>query len=134
MRTISFFFNFKPLSVNAAYKTTRKGLRVKSDAYKEYQQKVLRKIDGVELSEFSRHFDEKKHALKMNLIVYLPDFYTSKGAISKTALDLMNAEKILIDIIFKNSGLPDSHITEAFLSKNKGERNCFFLNLEIINK
>lgn len=134
MRTISFFFEFKPLSVNASYQTLKSGHRAKSYKYLQYAQIVKKKVDTKEMAEFAMAFDENKHAFKMNLIVYLKNYYTQKGSISKTALDVANCEKPLIDTIFKHAGLPDSHITEIYISKNKGERDCFFLNLEIINK
>lgn len=134
MKTISFFFELKPLSVNAAYQTLKSGHRAKSVKYLQYSQIIKRKIDTMELADFATTFDETKHGIKMNLIVYLKDFYTKKGAISKISLDVANCEKPLIDTIFKHAGLPDSHITEIYITKNKGERDCFFLNLEIIPK
>ncbi|MEN6292920.1 MAG: RusA family crossover junction endodeoxyribonuclease [Methanobacterium sp.] len=134
MKTISFYFPFKPLSLNAAYKTLPNGRRAKSAKYTPFKKQVERIVDGKQLADFAATFDESKHSLKLTLIVYLKDFYTKNGRISKTSLDIFNAEKVTMDIISKVSGINDAFITEGHVTKNQGDKDCFFLNLEINNK
>lgn len=133
MRELSLFFNFKPLSLNQAFKTLRNGRRCKSKAYKDYETllKWHLKTNSFSLIKFSETFDPEIHEIYLDMIIYLTDFSTKKGAISKTAGDLMNMEKVTTDIIFKELELDDSFITSANLSKNFGTKNCFVYMLNI---
>lgn len=133
-KLLTLFFQFKPLSLNRAYKNLPGRGRVKTNEYKTYQTTLESKLNLNALSCFSRVFDPKKHEIHLNMIVYLKDLYTKDGRISKLSGDCGNLEKITNDVIFKKLGLDDSQITKIMISKNKGERDCFYYSLEIVNR
>lgn len=131
MRELFLFFEFKPLTINQAFITLRNGRRAKSKVYTQFQSQVQRVINQNTLKLFASEFDSSKHELHLDLIIYLKEFYTKKNIISKKSGDLMNFEKVITDIVFKNLPIDDSFITTANLSKNYGDKDCFCYRLEI---
>lgn len=133
MKELTLFFNFKPISLNHAFITLRNGRRAKSSGYVKYQRLLEKELLNTNtLDSFSSIFDPKKHQLKLDMIIYLKDMYTKQNILSKKAGDIMNLEKVTTDIIFKRLKLDDAFITQANISKNVGQRDCFMYRLEIV--
>lgn len=133
-KLLTLFFALKPLSLNKAYKNLPGVGRAKTNDYKQYQKALESKLNQNALSCFSSAYDPKKHHIVLNMIVYLKDLYTKDNRISRLSGDCGNLEKVTTDIIFKKLGLDDSQITQVMISKNKGERDCFYYSLEIKNR
>lgn len=133
-KIITHFFDCKPLTLNQAFITLRNGRRARSSKYELFKKTIEKRLNLIELEDFSDTFNQSKHALKMTMIVYLKDLYTKKGTISQKSGDIDNFTKCINDIIFKNTNLDDSYITELHISKNQGDKDCFLLTYEIISK
>lgn len=133
-KLLTLFFNFKPLSLNQAYKNLPGIGRAKTNDYKQFQKALESKLNQNALSCFSSAFDPKKHEIHLNMIIYLKNYLTKDGRISQKSGDCANFEKVTSDIIFKHLGIDDSQVVQMMISKNQGEKDCFYYSLEIKNR
>lgn len=133
-KLLTLFFTFKPLSLNQAYSNAPGRGRIKTREHRSYQKALESKLNQNALSCFSSAFDPKKHEIHLNMIIYLKNYLTKDGRISQKSGDCANFEKVTSDVIFKYLGIDDSQVTHMMISKNIGERDCFYYSLEIKNR
>lgn len=127
----------KPLSINHKLIPAR-GRLIKSGEYRKYEKKLdeefAKWFDHV--SVLGSGYDEKKHALKATWRIYVPEneFFTKKGTISKTCLDVTNSIKVMEDRLVHILGVDDSQFIEVTSEKipTSGAFWCVCLELSIV--
>lgn len=120
---ITLEFPFKPLSVNALYKTLPNGARAPSERYKAFKRDVSTYLIGeaTYLKDFAKHAKDKM--LGMEIHYEGPDVFTKQGLPSQRGGDVGGYEKAITDLIFKSlPGLDDKQIftlnvRKSFLKK-----------------
>jgi hypothetical protein len=98
------------VSINAAYYNNKKfGYR---SEVKEWIGAVcweLSQNDNKEsLRQLREYFDESKHCFKVSITFFTPKFFNKAGSISAHSMDVGNASKIILDVLF----------TEPFFGNN----------------
>ena len=98
----------KPLSYNQYLRFNTRGTKYITQKGKDYLESLtycLNPYDNT-LRLFAREL-KKDHMVDMEIYYFKKNFYTKEDKISKTAGDVDNPNKILIDEIFSRMGLDD---------------------------
>jgi Holliday junction resolvase RusA-like endonuclease len=104
-------FDFKPMTFNNIYASSRTGRRFLIKEGKEYKAK----IEAVSFNHFA-DLKDCEDALRFTMIVRGP-WLTNKGRISKVLGDLDGFAKVAIDSICKPLNINDAVITEIVMRK-----------------
>jgi hypothetical protein len=105
----------KALSYNQYYRNSRTGKRIKTGAGLAYDE-ILGEALGEyaeALKEFGGSVDLSRSIVKIEILNFKSNFFTKKGAISKTSGDWDNPVKVLQDKIFALVGVDDYIIKEG---------------------
>ena len=94
----------KPMSVNQAYSTSRQGRRFLVASGKSYKLAV-----ALEAGRFFESIRGYSGRLKLEYEIHGP-WLTKEGKVSKTAGDLANFEKLLIDSVCESIDVNDASI------------------------
>lgn len=127
----------KPLSVNSKFTINKYSRRiVKSTNAVKFERntlKLLSKYDK-DIKNFSSKFDKNKDALTLELVIYVPatEFFTKKGAISATCIDVSNTLKIIEDTIYKALAINDSFNIKVSAEKRPYNGTEWITHVEII--
>lgn len=126
---IEFTLPIKAYSINAYHYATRrvitKEARVWSDMVKEH----LRAIPC--LAEFKSEYDYTPISIYISIHYPKQIFYNKEGLISSKTMDISNTEKILIDLIFKETlDINDKYITYMESSKHAGDSYMISFRIE----
>lgn len=105
------FINIKPLSVNQAYVTTKKGRRIKTEDYCAFEKEFLVKI---------KPFDMPHERVRLNLL-----FGIYKG-------DNDNLVKATQDVLFKKLDLDDKIVFHTSVEKVIVPRGMQFIQFEFL--
>jgi hypothetical protein len=105
---IEFTVFAEPYSLNKAYYlksfNNKSATKIRTKECREWGDRVMAQLQPLmETTKlFKSAFDEKVHALKIELAFYIPSskFYTKAGHISIAASDITNIEKLLVDLLF----------------------------------
>lgn len=116
-------FNFKPMTFNNIYASSRQGRRFLIKEGKEYKAK----IEAVSINHFA-DLRSCEDALKFTMIVRGP-WLTNKGRISKVLGDLDGFAKVAIDSICKPLNINDAVITEIAMRKEYAVNWSFEVDL-----
>lgn len=135
------------ISINAAYYNNKKfGYR---SEVKEWIGAVcweLSQKDNKEaLRQLRETFDESKHCFKVTIIFFTPKFFNKAGSISAHSMDVGNASKIILDVLFtepffgtghsmkcENICHDDRFITELITIKKPGQEYGHIVEIEIM--
>jgi len=109
---------FLPISTNQL-NVSRGGRLIKSPKARAFKDKLTAYLLQYELGNFGKTY--QGNGVIVSITYYMPNLYTKKGEISKTAGDVSNRDKALIDVIFPMMGINDSDIFDMYLSKREGE-------------
>jgi len=109
---------FLPISTNKL-KIPNRGRLVKSPEARNFKDDLITFLLQYELADYGKTY--KGDGIIVSITYYMPNLYTKKKQISKTAGDVSNFDKALIDVIFPIMGLNDSDILDMYLSKREGE-------------
>lgn len=98
----------EPFSINKAYYLKSYGnkaaTKVRTAACREWGDRVLFQLQQYvsEMKQCHDFFDQNAHALRIDLIHYIPEekFYTKAGHISIASSDITNIEKLFVDLVF----------------------------------
>lgn len=126
---IEFTLPIKAYSINnymyASRRVITKEARLWSDAVKE-QLKALPC-----LVEFKKAYDYTPISIYISIYYPKQVFYNKEGLISSKTMDVSNTEKILIDLIFKETlDINDKYITFMESSKHAGEAYMVSFRIE----
>ena len=100
----------KPLSINAYYRNSKFGKRVKTGKGLAFDEEieVLLEDYATALIEFGKEIDPSKNIVKLTMIIGNTGFFVKDGGrLSKTSGDIDNNVKILQDKIFRKMGVDD---------------------------
>lgn len=105
------FTGMRPLSSNQRLNRWKE----KTPEYHKFERKIDKAMLAWagDIQKFFVNFDDKKHALACEILIYVPDrdlFVQTgerKGRLSKRRLDVANAEKALVDAVFYNLPIDD---------------------------
>lgn len=108
MSKISFRVTAPPFSVNKAYYlksyNSKTATKIRTKECRDWGDGILLEIQPQkeEMIAFQKQFNEKLHALRINLVFGVPKekFFTKAGHISIASCDITNIEKLLVDVIF----------------------------------
>jgi Holliday junction resolvase RusA-like endonuclease len=109
---------FLPISTNQL-NISRGGRLRKSPKARDFKDLLITYLMQYELKDFGNTYQGK--GVIVSITYFMENFYTKKGEISKTAGDVSNRDKALIDVIFPIIGINDSDIVDMYLSKREGE-------------
>jgi hypothetical protein len=147
------FTVFAPgFSINSAYYLKsfkgKSPSKIRTRECRDWGDDILIQIQKMkqEFEEFKESFDDKIHAVEIDLTFYIPGskFYTKAGHISIASLDLTNVEKLLVDLIFDsrfhgrellghsivNLNLDDKLIV-SMTSKKRPSKKSYKIKIEI---
>jgi len=126
---IEFTLPIKAYSINNYMYTTRRVITKEARLWSDMVKEHLRAIPC--LAEFKSKYNYTPINIQIN--VYYPKnvFYNKEGLISSKTFDISNTEKILIDLIFKDTlDINDKYITYMESSKHAGEAYMISFRIE----
>lgn len=134
MSTIKFNLNFRPLTYNQYYRSTKSGKRVKTGAglaYDELLGEIFEDYSS-ELLEFGRKIDPAKHYVKLSLLHFNSKFYIKdKSRLNQKSGDNDGSIKILQDKIFTLMKFDDYIIKHHTLMQLPGDIDKVMLEISI---
>lgn len=155
MNELMFTLYAEPFSLNKAYYLKsfngKSATKIRTKECREWGDRVLFQLKSLSdsMKEFREAFDEKLHAITIELHFYIPaaKFYTKAGHISIGSSDVTNIEKMLVDLIFdarfngrsqdgvsiENVNVNDKFIVRMISSKNPSKGKDYFINV-VINR
>lgn len=141
----------KPFSINAS---SHRDQRFKTPEYRQWCAEVFSQLNSDEqqgkLRKLREFFNESKHCVEVEITAFYPKakLLTKARQISATTVDLSNAEKILIDVLFgakfhaaefplgcPNLNLNDKYIISMSSKKDVSpdELHHVVVNIKIVN-
>ena len=92
------------ISINSAYYADRRhGYKAE---VKDWISQVCHQMRAPKnkqaLSDLHNHFDSKKHSFTVYIKYTTPKYFNKQGTISRQSIDVGNANKVLLDVLFTN--------------------------------
>lgn len=117
---IEFTLPIKAYSINSYMYATRKVITKEARVWSDNVKKLLKEQKCLE--EFKDKFNYEPISIYISIHYPKHVFYNKEGTISSKTIDVSNTEKILIDLIFKDTmELNDKYIVYMESSKHAGE-------------
>lgn len=127
----------KPLSVNKKFTINRYSRRIvktsNANTFENKLTKLLNRYDK-DIKDFSNKFDKNKDGLTLDIVMYIPasEFFTKKGAISSTCIDVSNTLKMLEDTIYKVLNINDGLNVKVSSEKRPANTSEWITLVEIV--
>lgn len=117
---IKFTLDIKPLSINQMY---CRDMRYKSATARAWEAELARLLRDVpDLTKLGAEWGKRggTFSIRINFVHPTGVFYTEAGAISSRSTDITNAEKSLVDGIFRHMKVNDKHLQRMLSQKVPG--------------
>jgi len=115
--------NYRRFNKNGSTYVTAKGKK-----YLEELTVELNKFDS-QLRYFGSRITKDIELVDMEIYYFQKNFYTKQGTVSKTAGDVDNPNKVLIDEIFKRIGWDDYILGRLSCEKLSGQEDCIIVRM-----
>jgi hypothetical protein len=116
---VTITLRIKPISINAYYRNSRTGKRIKTGEGLAFDEELnyLLEEHASALAQFGRKIDPSKNIVKSTMLIGNPGFFIKDGSrVSQVAGDVDNWIKVTQDKVFQHVGVDDYIVRNIVIS------------------